>query len=394
MDGFNKCFCKSYEKRKIKFIMPLTVMVLIVSILWLLLSYFLSCSCTYAASRSSAIVIDSRTGRILYENNKDERLPMASTTKIMTALIAIEKGNLDSCVKIPKEAVGIEGSSIYLKEGELLTLRELLYGLMLQSGNDASIAIAINVGGSVEEFVNLMNAKVAEMGLKNTHFENPNGLHNENHYTSSFDLAMITKYAYTKDDFREIVGTKNFKIPYEKFDNSETENKYRYLKNKNKILNEFEGGIGVKTGYTKDAGRCLVSAAKRGDSEIICVVLNHPDMFSDSKRYMENAFKEFPTRRLISKGDVAGQIKIAGSNREYHEITVQNDIMYPMSESEFKNVKYVYEYDKTLKAPLKSGDKVGKIKVYIKNQLISEENLVTINDVNEKELMDQFQNIA
>ncbi len=394
MDGFIKRFFKSNEKRKINLIISLIAIILLISILSLVFSYCLSYSYTYAASGSSSIVIDSKTGRILYENNKDARLPMASTTKIMTALIAIENGNLDNYVKIPREAVGIEGSSIYLKEGELLTLRELLYGLMLQSGNDASIAIAINVGGSVEEFVNLMNQKVEELGLQNTHFENPNGLHNENHYTSSFDLAMITKYAYTKEIFREIVGTKNFKIPYEKYDNSETENKYRYLKNKNKILNEFEGGIGVKTGYTKDAGRCLVSAAKRDDSEVICVVLNHPDMFSDSKRYMENAFKEFPTRRLVSKGDIAGQIKIAGSNTEYHAITVENDILYPLSESEFKNIKYIYEYDKTLKAPLKSGDKVGKIKVYIENQLISEENLVTINDVNEKELMNQFQNIS
>lgn len=241
------------------------------------------CDEAYAANGSSYIVMRADTKEIFAESNKDLRLPMASTTKTMTALVAIENCSLDETVSVPDMAVGVEGSSIYLKKGEKYTVRELLYGLMLRSGNDAAVALAVHVAGSVENFAEMMNLRAESMGLQNTHFVNPHGLHDENHYTSAYDLAFIGCEAMRNDIFREIVSTKFITVG-----SGETK---KYWANKNKILSLYDGGDGIKTGYTTDSGRCLIASATRNGVTVVSVVLNRYDMFNDCCKLMDTAFQ-------------------------------------------------------------------------------------------------------
>lgn len=230
-------------------------------------------------SASSAVLMDME-GKILFEKNSDTPLPMASTTKIMTAICAIENCNTNLPIIIDSRSVGIEGSSVYLKEGERITVKELLYALMLNSGNDAATAIAIAVSGDVEDFALLMNDTAKRIGVLSTNFTNPSGLYEDGHYTTARDLAKITAYAMENPLFRHIVACMTQKI-------SAPEGS-RYLKNHNRLLTELEGCIGVKTGYTKKCGRCLVSAKATGDKEYIAVTLNAPDDWRDHKAMYES----------------------------------------------------------------------------------------------------------
>lgn len=238
-----------------------------------------------ATDNSSYIVMEASGKVILKGYNMNTRLPMASTTKVMTALVVVENCQMDEKVTITKESVGIEGSSIYLKEGEVFTVEELLYGLMLRSGNDASVALAIHVAGSVENFATIMNIRAESMGLTDTHFVNPNGLHDANHYTSSYDLCYISCEAMQNPTFRKIVGTKSVTIA--KGESA------RFLKNKNKILSIYEGGNGIKTGYTKKAGRCLVASAERNNITMVSVVLNRGDMWTECSSLLSYGFENF-----------------------------------------------------------------------------------------------------
>ncbi|MGN0771800.1 MAG: D-alanyl-D-alanine carboxypeptidase family protein [Christensenellales bacterium] len=232
------------------------------------------------------IVMERDSGRILSECNSHVKLAMASTTKIMTAMLVLDNiYDVDVEMAIPAQAVGVEGSSVYLRRNEIWSIRDLLYGLMLRSGNDAAVALAIAVGGSVENFVEMMNSKVAEMGLKDTHFCNPHGLHDDEHYTTAYDLACITAKAMQNPLFREIVSSTSYVVK-----ENPTHDRY-YFANKNKMLAMMQGADGVKTGYTKNSGRCLVSSATRNDKQLICVVLNVHDMWQVSKNLLESGFK-------------------------------------------------------------------------------------------------------
>lgn len=235
-------------------------------------------------SAEGAILVNAEDGRTIYEKNADERLYPASTTKIMTALVALEtldeiKGTLQSKIKVPKEAIGIEGSSVYLKEGEMVTAEELLYGLMLQSGNDAAECIALSFGPTEEEFVKKMNQKAKTLGCRTTNFINPSGLCEENHYTTARDLAMISMAAMERDDFRRIVGTEDWSSA-----------SGRNFHNKNKTVSQYEGATGIKIGYTKTSGRTLVASAKRDGVELIAVVLRDPDWFQDAYSLLDYGF--------------------------------------------------------------------------------------------------------
>ena len=244
-----------------------------------------SCSATSVlTSAKAACVIDVDSGEILYCENENAPLAMASTTKILTAIIVIENMDLSQTIKVDDSAAGVEGSSIYLKKGEEIKVIDLLYGLMLRSGNDSAVALAIACAGSVPAFANLMNDKAKQIGATNSSFTNPHGLDDKNHYTTAKDLALISAYAMKNDIFREIVSTKMHVV--EKTNLSEQ----RYFQNKNKMLSSFEGACGVKTGYTKKTGRCLVSAAKRDGKTLVCVVLSAPNMWQDSKNLLEFGF--------------------------------------------------------------------------------------------------------
>ncbi len=255
-----------------------------------------------AISARSAILIDADTGRVLFENRADERALIASTTKIMTAVVVLEHMELDRAYCVPKEATNVEGSSMYLKSGELLTVGELLYGMMLCSGNDAAVALAMLTAGSVDEFVVLMNLKAQKLGLKQTHFENPNGLDGEAHYSTARDLAKLTQYALQNRDFRRIVSTKNIQIGQ------------RALRNHNRLLWMCEGCIGVKTGYTKAAGRTLVSAAERNGRTLIAVTLCDGDDWQDHIRLYDFGFGEFETVTLEKNAEVCQMPLIDGTS--------------------------------------------------------------------------------
>ena len=246
----------------------------------------------FCQNAEGAVIIDAKSGAVLYEKNANVRLPMASTTKIMTALCVIEKADLNSIITISKNAANTEGSSIYLKEGEEISVQDLLYGLMLESGNDAAIALAEGCFGSVDECVKYMNQKAHEIGLIDTHFENPEGLDNENHYTTAYELSLITKHALQNDFFTKLVSSKNY---------TTNTNIPHYFSNHNRLLNSFEGTLGVKTGYTSKSGRCLVSCAKRENEMYLAVTLNCPDDWSCHKEMLEFAFENHESCEVASK---------------------------------------------------------------------------------------------
>lgn len=324
-----------------------------------------------------AVLMEVETGRVLYEKNPHEKMPMASTTKIMTAILALEKGNLSDVVTVSRNASGVEGSSIYLAVGEQLTLEQLLYGLMLRSGNDAAVAIAEHIAGSVEEFAKMMNEKAREIGAYNTNFVNPHGLHHEDHYTTAYDLALISSYAMKNPKFVEIASTKYYKIPWpgQPWD--------RVLKNKNALLWDYEGANGIKTGYTKASGRCLASAALRDGMQLVCVVINCQPWFDDSMAILDYGFKEFRSHEVLSAGDKLGTIPVKNGFEEQVEILLNEDIVLPIREGEEKKINVKLECPESLTAPVKAGDKVGYVKVSLGSDLEITKELYAASSVEE-----------
>lgn len=320
------------------------------------------CVCYAAPSDSakSAILMDADTGRILYAKNSDSKSLIASTTKIMTAIVALEHSNLDETYEIPPEATGIEGSSIYLKPGECLTIRDLLYGMMLHSGNDAAVALALACSDSVPEFVDLMNLKAQQLGLHQTHFENPNGLDGEAHYSTAADLARMTRYALKNPDFAKIVSTKSIQIGERSFTNH------------NKLLWSCDGVIGVKTGYTKAAGRILVSAAERNGRRLIAVTISDGNDWQDHKALYEYGFAQYPERVLLSAGEEVGWVECMDGSRAY--LAAGEDVSYPAYENE--NVRVTVCYPKFCFTPGAPGTPAGYGIVTIGDKEIGEVTLL------------------
>ena len=282
---------------------------------------FLHCPAR-AVSAEKAMVLDAATGRAIYEKDADRQSLIASTTKIMTALIVCEQCNVLDRMRIPKEAVGIEGSSMYLREGEILTIQELLYGLMLSSGNDAAVALAIYCGGTVEGFAELMNDKARLLGLKNTHFENPNGLDSPGHYSTARDLAVLAAYAMDNPIFYKTVSAKTVTVGS------------RSLRNHNKLLWQVEGADGVKTGFTKAAGRILVSSATRNGRRLICVTLNDPNDWADHGQLLEQGFSRYRLRRIVTAGECVGSLEVVSGMGERVQILAAEDFDYALAEDE------------------------------------------------------------
>ena len=319
------------------------------------------------SSSTAEIIMEVKSKRILHQKNINEKKYMASTTKILTAITVIENCSLNEIVTVNKKTTGIEGSSIYLKEGEKLTIKDLLYGLMLRSGNDCAETLAHHVSGSNEEFATLMNQTAKKIGVNNSHFVNPHGLHDDNHYTTAYDLGLISCYAMNNDDFREIVSTKKTTIPNDKNDYD------RVLINKNKILSMLEGANGIKTGFTKKAGRCLVSSAKRNGLELVCVVLNCPPMFERSKNLLDDSFGQYKNYKLVESDHVIDFID--GENGKI-PIGINDDIVLPLTESEYNNISIKFEYPSNIS---NINDKeIGKVKIFIKNNLIFTEKIYII----------------
>ena len=301
----------------------------------------------------AAALIDVTSGRILFSQRGDEPMKIASLTKIMTAIVAIEHGNLDDVVTVSRRAAGMEGSSLYLKPGEKMTLHNLLYGLMLRSGNDAAVAIAEHVGGSVEGFVYLMNRKAEELGLMNTHYANPHGLDHPDHYMSANDLARLTAYALHNPVFQSIVRTrvKTAPNPYEPWD-------YKWI-NKNKMLYMYEGADGVKTGYTRLANRTLVSSATRDGQQLAAVTLNDGNDWADHRRLLDYGFKHFPLQTVIRKGELAPGTPYAAAET----------FRYPFADGERERLEARVELTPSGTVPYKLGYR-GKLVFLLDGQTI------------------------
>lgn len=344
-------------------------------------------SISASSSAGSAFVFDADSGRVFYSKNADAKRAMASTTKIATAITVIDNcKDLDAEVKIDKRAVGIEGTSIYLREGEVLTVRELLYGLMLRSGNDAAVALAIYTAGSVDEFATLMNKTAEKAGAENTNFANPHGLDNENHYTTARDLAKITAYALNNEDFAQIVSTKNIKIPSK-------EEGYRFLSNKNRLLSSLEGCIGVKTGYTSKAGRCLVSAAERDGLRVVCVVLNCGPMFEESAAMINAVYQKYKSYEILEPYKFVADIPLGNGETPTVQVYSKKGLTLPLTEEEYSKITTEYDLPEILSAPVKSGQVVGEVKVYYDKHLIFSEKIYTIDEVDSKLLKDKVKDI-
>ncbi len=301
---------------------------------------FLSNSKKGYASAQAEIAMELSTGTILTEGNAHARLPMASTTKILTAIIIIEDCNLDEEITVPDEAVGVEGSSIYLKKDEKIDIRDLLYGLMLRSGNDSATTLAIHHSGSIEKFAEVMNERAKIMGAEHSHFKNPSGLPDDEHYTTAYDLCTIACYAMKNDIFKEIVSTKNYT------------GKYKSFVNKNKILYKYNSANGVKTGYTLKAGRCLVSSAEQNGMDVVCVVLNCPDMYERSIAIFENCFNKFKLIRL--KAD-----KVFDFNNRLCRL--KNDESFVIENTD--KISYRIE-------PVENCEEIAQLLIYNENKLI------------------------
>lgn len=257
-----------------------------------------------SVSAKGAILLNGETGEVYFGKNADLRLPMASTTKIMTALVAIESLPLDTVIAVDRAAVGTEGSSVYLYAGEELTLESLLYALLLESANDAAVAIAYGVAGGIPEFADLMNEKARSLGLTDTHFENPHGLDSEEHYTTAHDLAVITAEALRSESFKAIVSTYKKVIPQRNTDG------VRLLINHNRLLRSYEGCIGVKTGYTRRSGRCLVSAAERDGLLLVAVTISAPNDWQDHTEMLDYGFSMYESVVLAENGRLSYSIPV------------------------------------------------------------------------------------
>ncbi len=309
-----------------------------------------------AVSARRAYVLDAVSGRVLFEREPDQRSLIASTTKIMTALIVCEQCNVLDRMRIPKEAVGIEGSSMYLQEGEVLTLQELLYGLMLSSGNDAAVALAIYCGGTVEGFAEMMNDKARILGLDGTHFENPNGLDSPGHYSTAEDLGKLAAYAMENPVFYKTVSTKNVRVGQ------------RYLTNHNKLLWRVEGADGVKTGYTKAAGRILVSSATRDGRRLIAVTIDDPDDWRDHQALLEEGFSRFSIRQVVAAGERVGVLEVAGGQNQKVGVLAAEDFSYALAPEEqpqlaLPGMGFVY-------APVVEGTDAGYAYVLIQGKAV------------------------
>ena len=310
----------------------------------------------FSLSAKSAILINALTNEVIYEKNAYEKRGMASTTKIMTALLAIEKGDLQKTYVAQDDDVRIEGTSIGLKDGDRITLETLVCGMLLESGNDAANVTARVIGKSREKFVSLMNKKAKEIGMENTHFENPSGLTDDGHFSTAYDMALLGSYAIRNKQFRDICSLSSLRVAY---GNPEYQ---RTFKNHNKLLNSVEGAFGIKTGFTKASGRCLVSAAERDGVTLVAVTLSAPDDWNDHRKLFEYGFEkvkvyetEFNTEEI--------KIDVVGSDNKRIGVKLKKQLIYTAL-SEETNTETIVLCDNFLYSGVKKGDRVGCVKVF------------------------------
>lgn len=320
-------------------------------------------------SAKAAVLIEAKSGRVIWGKNENTRLPMASTTKIMTTVIALESGDLDSEFTVDTDAVHTEGSSMGLREGDIVSLRDLCIGMLLPSGNDAANSTAVRIGGDIPTFAGMMNAKAAELGLSDTHFVTPSGLHDPDHYSTAYDMSVLAAYALKNPDFAAICSEQTIKLsfgnpPYD-----------RWLTNTNKLLAQYEGCIGVKTGFTDEAGRCLVSAAERNGVTLICVTLNAPDDWNDHAKLYDHGFA------VTSIGEYTENIEyspaLAGGIADSVRLIPERVPTYAIIEGQTSDISHKIIAPPMLYAPLKAGRACGEVIIYDGGREIDRIPLVT-----------------
>ena len=314
------------------------------------------------------IVMEKTSGRVLYESDADKKLPMASTTKILTALAVIENFPLDRAITVPDECAGIEGSSVYLKGGDKYTVEDLLYGLMLRSGNDCAETLAKTLCGSIKKFVDIMNETAIRYGAKNSNFTNPHGLPDPDHYTTARDLGIIACAAMRNENFRKIVSSKKH-VATELVSGQ----KNLWI-NKNKMLYNYDGASGVKTGYTVKAGRCLVSSAERNGMEVVCVVLNSPQMFERSSELLDNAFGDYKMQKLVDK-DAFDYVLPCEDGITFIPVRIGESFSYPVKNND--RIEVGINLNDKLSAAARDGEEAGDITITCNDRLIFSEKIYT-----------------
>ncbi len=314
---------------------------------------------TVGVSAEAAVVMKADTNEVIFSKNPDERLSMASTTKIMTSIIALEIGDLSQEITVTDEMVRVEGTSIGLLAGDKISLEELVYGMMLESGNDAANVTAYALAGSPEGFSVLMNEKARSIGMKNSHFVTPSGLDSDGHYSTAYDMALLGSYAVKNETFLKICSAYSVSVDY---GNPPYK---RYFTNHNKMLKYYEGAVGIKTGYTKKSGRCLVTAAERNGVTLVAVTLNDPNDWEDHKKLLDYGFSQLKEVRLNEEGEAYG-IKCVGSDKSsISAVLYENAVIHSFSES--VDFYGVVNAERFLYAPVNKGDIVGSVSYYYNN---------------------------
>ncbi len=327
-------------------------------------------------SATAFLLMDGFTGASLSERNGDKPLPMASTTKIMTCIVALEHASLSDRVKISKEAVGVEGSSVYLQQGELLTLEELLFALMLESANDAAVAIAIHVSGNVDDFALLMNEKARSLKMTATNYKNPHGLPCDGHFSTARDLCKLLAYGMQSEAFRVFVGTGKTTI-------SAPDSGKRYLSNHNKLLRIYDACVGGKTGFTKEAGRCLVTAAEKNGRILVCATLGDPNDWIDHVSLFDYGFSLFEEKKILAPCDISHSVPVIGGQRE--EVRIENNGECSVFLRPNETVQYSIEAPSFVYADVRKGDVLGTVVLSLDHKEIARFELVSAQDAPKRE---------
>ena len=326
-------------------------------------------------SAKAAVLMEASTGKVIWGKCENERLPMASTTKIMTTVLTLESGDLDTEFTVDSEAIRVEGSSMGLREGDIVSKRDLCIGMLLPSGNDAANCAAVKVGGTAEKFADMMNAKASQLGMTYTHFVTPSGLHDDAHYSTASDMALLASYAIKIPEFGEICSSKSMKLQFgdPPFD--------RWLTNTNKLLSRYEGCIGVKTGFTDEAGRCLVSAAERDGVTLVCVTLNAPDDWNDHAKLLDYGFGITKCTDLGGKEYTA---VTAGGTSDSISLVTERNITVPEINGTVPDVTYSAAVPQRIYAPVRKGERLGTLTVKCGGRVIDEIPLIADDDLASK----------
>ncbi|MEN6461388.1 MAG: D-alanyl-D-alanine carboxypeptidase family protein [Syntrophomonas sp.] len=318
----------------------------------------------------AALLMDASSGRVLYEKNAHQRLSPASVTKIMTALLVVEKGNLGREITVSQTAADTPESSIWLEAGEKLTREQLLYACMLHSANDAAVALAESVAGSEKTFVKLMNRRAQQLGMKDSHFCNPHGLETSGHYTSAYDLALLSREALNHKMFRQVVSTKTKKIPW-------AGNTYdRLLINQNRLLYRYEGAIGIKTGYTKVAGNCVVGAAQRGSLLLIAVAMNSPSVYQDLEQMLDYGFAHYNKETIKQVNQLSVTVPVVNGQEKTVQVRPKADLTAAVTTKEKARFSYKVYPRSQVTAPVTKGQILGSCKMYVAGQEVGKVDLL------------------